>query len=117
MAKHTIEIRAFPPVAVVAPGIRDVCKGDEITFVNKTGGPLKIFTAEDKVFKGIGRLDPQNIYTKKNKKFTVEASEGTYELAIHYKYDEMKKGKKKTRTGFALGASSPKIIVVPPKKR
>lgn len=117
MPNHKIEIKAFPPVAVVAPGIRDVCKGDKITFVNKTGGPLKIFTAEDDVFTGIKRLDPENIYTSKDKTLTVDASEGTYELAIHYKYDEVKKGKKKTRTGFAIGASSPKIIVVPPTRR
>ena len=117
MPKHTIEIRAFPPVAVVAPGIRDVRRNDEITFVNQTGGPLRLFTAEDGVLKGIDRLHPQTVFTDKKRTFKVGATEGTYELAIHYKYDEMKKGRKKTRTGFALGASSPKIIVVPPKRR
>ena len=76
MADHTIEIKAFPPVAVVAPGIRDVRRGEEIEFVNQTGGPIKIFTAEDFVFRGIKRLKENRISTDDDRTFTIDAPEG-----------------------------------------
>jgi hypothetical protein len=115
MPNHRIDIQAFPPVAVVAPGIRKVAQGDTITFYNKTGGPVRILTAGDNVLKGVGSLSPKLISTGKNRKFTVEASQGTHELAAHYKYKDKKKDNR-VRSGFAVGASSPKIVVVPPKK-
>jgi hypothetical protein len=34
---------------------------------------------------------------------------------VHYKYKDKTKNNR-LRTGFAIGASSPKIIIVPPKK-
>ncbi len=115
MANHTIKIEAFPPVAVVAPGIRKASTGDTITFVNKTGGPVKISTADNHVLKGVDGLTPKPIATGKRRKFTVEATKGTHELSVHYKYKDKTKNNR-LRTGFAIGASSPKIIIVPPKK-
>ena len=49
-----------------------------------------------------------------HEKLEVAALEGTHELSVHYSYWD--KQKKKRRTGFAIGASSPKMIIVRPKR-
>jgi hypothetical protein len=109
---YTIEIKAIPPVAFAVPGIRKACKGDIIKFDNQTGGPITVTLAADKVFKGVGKLGQKRINTGKTQKFTVDADSGTHELSIHYRYFDTTK--KKWRTGFAIGASSPKIVIVRP---
>jgi len=112
---YTITIQAFPPVAVAAPGIRKVRTGDSIIFHNKTGGPLKIFPAAGNVLDGVGKLTPNLVNKGGTRKFKVVAVDGTHELSVHYSYWEMRKKKRyKLRTGFAIGASSPKVVVIPP---
>lgn len=109
---YTIEIRAIPPVAFAVPGIRKACKGDTIEFDNQTGGPITVALAADNVFEGVERLSPKRINTGRKRKFKVDADSGTHELSIHYRYFDTTK--KKWRTGFAIGASSPKIVIVRP---
>ena len=111
---YTVAIEAIAPVAFAVPGIRRVITGDSIIFHNRTGGPVKISLAADKVLQGVKKLTPKLINHGKKRKFKVVAPEGTYEISAHYSYQDKKK--KKLRTGFAIGASSPKIIVVPPTR-
>ena len=106
---YTVAITAIPPVAFAVPGIRRVRTGDTIIFHNKTGGPVKISMAADKVLKGAKPLKPMLINNGKKRSFEVVAIEGTHEFSVHYSYWD--KRKKKRRTGFAIGASSPKIII------
>lgn len=114
--KYTVTIEAIAPVAFAVPGIRKVATGDSITFHNKTGGPVRISIAGDNVLKGVKKLQPKLINNGKKKEFEVQATEGTHELSLHYSYRDKKKNNK-LRTGFAIGASSPKIIVVPPSQK
>ena len=114
--KYTVTIEAIAPVAFAVPGIRKVQTGDSITFHNKTGGPVRVSVAADKVFKGVKKLQPKLINKGTKKEFEVEAIDGTHELSVHYSYQDKKKNNKR-RTGFAIGASSPKIIVVPPTRK
>ena len=109
---YTIEIKAIPPVAFAVPGIRKACKGDIIEFDNQTGGPISVTLAADNVFEGVGKLSQKTINTGKKRKFKIDAESGTHELSIHYRY--LDPVKKKTRTGFAIGASSTKIVIVRP---
>ena len=111
---YTVAIEAIAPVAFAVPGIRKVFTHDSIIFHNKTGGPVRISVAADKVLKGVKKLTPKLVSNGKKKKFEVEATEGTHEISVHYSYKDKKK-KNKLRTGFAIGASSPKIIIVRPK--
>ena len=111
MANHVIEIKAFPPVAVVAPGIRKVRTGDSIVFHNLTGGQIRIYAADKGVLKGVGKLESRVVNNGKTGTFEIEATEGTHELSVHYRYKDKTKNDK-LRTGFAVGASSPKIIIV-----
>ncbi len=106
---YTIAITAIPPVAFAVPGIRRVRTGDTISFHNKTGGPVKISMAADKVLKGAKPLKPMLINKGQKRPFEVVATDGTHEFSVHYSY--LDKQKKKRRTGFAIGASSPKIII------
>jgi len=114
--KYTVTIEAIAPVAFAVPGIRKVATGDSITFHNKTGGPIKISPAANNVLKGAKQLKPELIRTGKKKTFEISAPVGTYEYSVHYSYRDKKKNNK-LRTGFAIGASSPKIIVVPPSQK
>ncbi len=111
---YTIEVKAIPPVAFAVPGIRKACKGDTIEFDNQTGGPITVSMASKDVFQGVDKLTQKRINTGKARKFKVDADSGTHELSIHYRYFD--KGKKKWRTGFAIGASSPKIVIVRPTR-
>jgi hypothetical protein len=111
--KYTIAIEAIAPVAFAVPGIRKVATGDSIIFHNKTGGPVKISVAADNVLQGVKKLTPKLVNNGMKREFKVVAAEGTHELSVHYSYYD--KTKKRTRTGFAIGASSPKIIITPPK--
>jgi len=113
--KYTVAIEAIAPVAFAVPGIRLVTNGDSVVFHNKTGGPVKISIAANNVLEGVKKLTPKLLNNGKKREFKVVASEGTHELSLHYSYRDKKK-KNKLRTGFAIGASSPKIIVVPPKQ-
>jgi hypothetical protein len=114
---YTVTINAIPPVAFAVPGVRKVVTGDFIVFHNKTGGPVRISVAADDVLTSAKKLKPMLISNGKKRKFKVKAVAGTHELSIHYSYWEMRKKERyKLRTGFAIGASSPKIIVVPPKR-
>jgi len=114
--RHIVSIEAIAPVAFAVPGIRKVEAGDFIEFQNRTGGPVRISVAADNVLKGVKKLQPKLIKTGGKKKFTVVATGGTHELSLHYSYRDKKKNNK-LRTGFAIGASSPKIIVVPTRQR
>jgi len=106
---HTIAITAIPPVAFAVPGIRRVRTNDTIIFHNKTGGPIKISMAADGVLKGAKPLKPMLVRNGLKRAFVVVATDGTHEFSVHYSYQD--KRKKKRRTGFAIGASSPKIII------
>ena len=116
MAVHKIEIQAIPPVAFAVPGIRKVKTGDTIIFANQTGGPVRIYAAASDILKRgktrecVKRPVPQLIKTDQEMECTVEGSKGTYEFAMHYRYKDKTKDNK-TRTGFAIGASSPKVII------
>jgi hypothetical protein len=112
---YTVAITAIPPVAFAVPGIRKVLTGDSIVFHNKTSGPVKISVAANNVLQGVKRLTPKLISSGKKRKFKVTAPDGTHEFSVHYSYRDKKKNNR-LRTGFAIGASSPKIVVVPPKK-
>jgi len=113
---YAVTIEAIAPVAFAVPGIRKVQTGDSIVFHNKTGGPVRISVAADKVLKGLKKLQPKLIKTGGKKKVKVVAIEGTHELSIHYSYRDRQKNNK-LRTGFAIGASSPKIIIEPPTRK
>ena len=108
---YTVTIEAIAPVAFAVPGIRKASTGDFIIYHNKTGGPVKISVAADNVLHGVKKLTPKLISHGKKRKFKVVAPEGTYEISAHYSYKDKKKDNK-LRTGFAIGASSPKIIIV-----
>jgi hypothetical protein len=108
--KYTVAITAIPPVAFAVPGIRKVREGDTVIFHNRTGGPVNISVAADKVLKGVKPLKPKLIQNGKKRAFEVVADSGTHEFSVHYSYWD--KRKKRRRTGFAIGASSPKIIIV-----
>ena len=112
---YTVTIEAIAPVAFAVPGIRKACTGDFIVYYNKTGGPVKISVAADNVLKGVKKLTPKLISHGKKRKFEVVAPDGTHEISVHYSYKDKKKNNK-LRTGFAIGASSPKILVVPPTR-
>ena len=111
MAIHKIEIQAIPPVAFAVPGIRKVRTGDTIEFHNSTGGQIKIYAADKGVLKGVGKLEQRVVNNGKKGSFIVVATDGTHELSVHYRYKDKTKNDK-LRTGFAIGASSPKIIIV-----
>jgi hypothetical protein len=113
---HTVTIEAIAPVAFAVPGIRKAFTGDSIIYHNKTGGPVKISVAADNVLQGVKKLTPKLVNNGKKRKFKVVAGEGTYEISVHYSYRDKKKNNK-LRTGFALGASSPKIIIPRPGGR
>jgi plastocyanin len=108
---YTVKIEPISPVAFAVPGIRKAAPGDTITFVNNTGGTVRLSAAGSNVLKGIKRLQPVQINKGKKKTFTVLPKSGTHELSIHYNYTDENK---RRRTGFAIGASSPKIVIVPP---
>jgi len=108
---YTIVIEAIAPVAFAVPGVRKVSTGDSIIFHNKTGGPVKVSMAANNVLQGVERLAPKLINNGKKRKFKVVATEGTHEISVHYSYRDKKKNNR-LRTGFAIGASSPKIIIV-----
>jgi hypothetical protein len=112
--KYTVEIKAIPPVAFAVPGIRKVEHGDTVRFKNSTRGPIEIRMAASGVLKGLTysrkkQVDPGEI----SEPFEIVADSGTHEYSVHYEYEDAKA--KKIRRGFAIGASSPKIIVVPPR--
>jgi hypothetical protein len=111
---YTVTIEPISPVAFAVPGIRKAAPGDTIIFHNKTGGPVRLSVAADNVLKGLKKLQPDLIRTKKSKKYKVLATRGTHELSIHYSYKDKNN---RLRTGFAIGGSSPKIVIVPPATR
>lgn len=116
----TITVKKFAPVAVAVPGVLKVKQGDVIEIRNETGESIRVFTAGDEVLSvnkdgqqtKLQRLEQHTISGISSDNFTVEKDDGTHELAVHYSYDDPEK--KRKRTGFALGASSPKIVVVRP---
>ena len=115
MAVRKIKIEANPPVAIAVPGVLKANKGDFIEIENKTGARIIVFTADGGVLEDAERLQQKYVNKNQKRKFKVEAVSGTHELSIHYRYYDA--AKKKYRAGFAVGASSPKIVVIPPKKR
>ena len=109
--EHRIEIQEISPVAFAVPGIRKVCQHDTVYFKNSTTGTIKIRVASDEALEELKEKDVEKVHTgKESKRFTVIAKSGTYEFSVHYSYWD--KRKKRRRTGFAIGASSPKIIIV-----
>ena len=109
---YIIEIKAIPPVAFAVPGIRKVRQGDYVIFDNKTGGEITVTMAANGVLDGMDKLDQKTLKHGPSKPFRVKPDSGTHEISVHYEYTEEKNEKKKLRTGFAIGASSPKIIIV-----
>jgi hypothetical protein len=112
--KHTVEIKAIPPVAFAVPGIRKAATGDTLRFKNGTNGPIEIRMAASGVLKGLTYNRKQVVGPgETSDPFELIATSGTHEYSVHYEYDDKKAHK--TRSGFAIGASSPKIIVEPPR--
>lgn len=98
-------------MAFAVPGIRKVQHGDLIVFDNQSGGQVTVTVAANTVLEGAAKLSHKQINKGKKRTFKVAAESGTHEFSIHStSYDEEEA---KTRTGFAIGASSPKIIIVP----
>ena len=115
MGIRKIRIEANPPVAIAVPGVLKVEKGDYIEVDNQTGARITVLLADNDVLVGTKKLTPKLVNNKQKRKFKVKAESGTHELSIHYRYFDT--AKKKFRAGFAVGASSPKIVVIPPRRR
>ncbi len=112
---YTIDIEEISPVAFAVPGIRKVCTGDTVAFHNATSGTIKIRMAADDVLKGLEEENFVKVLSDRtSEQFEVLKDSGTHEISVHYSYKDKKK-KNKLRTGFAIGASSPKIIIVRPR--
>ena len=111
MAKtYIVNIRPISPVAFAVPGIRKARGGDQVKFRNSTNGPIKIRMAASGVLKGLTQKRTVDVPPRKTSEpFDVVDSPGTHEYSVHYNY--LDKQKKKRRTGFAIGASSPKVII------
>ena len=79
-------------------------------------GPIEIRMAASGVLKGLTYNRKQVVGPgETSDPFELIATSGTHEYSVHYEYDDKKAHK--TRSGFAIGASSPKIIVVPPTRK
>ena len=111
---YTVKIKPISPVAFAVPGIRKVRHGDSLKFRNNTKGPIKIRMAASRVLNGLTQSKTEEVAAGGiSDPFEVVATSGTHEYSVHYEYED--RVAKKTRRGFAIGASSPKIIVVPPR--
>ena len=111
---YTVVIKPFSPVAFAIPGIRKARPDDSVRFSNKTNGPIIIRMAASSVLKGLTLNRTMSVAAGKiSEPIKVVAKSGTHEYSVHYEYED--RTAKKTRRGFAIGASSPKIIIVRPK--
>jgi len=112
---YTVKIRPISPVVFAVPGIRQVHNGDSLKFHNMTKGPIEVRMAARGVLTGLTNKTTKKILPGEfSPPFKVVGGLGTHEYSVHYEYEEKKYGKTKTRTGFAIGASSPKVVVIPP---
>ena len=109
---HVVVFRVCGTRVVVDPAIVQVFAEDTVTFGNDTGGEVKLYLAAGGVLKGVRPMVALAIEEKSGGKgYDVIGEPGVYECAAHYK---LKDRKGKVHTGFAVGASSPKIIILPP---
>jgi hypothetical protein len=99
----------------VRPGEPEIPFGDFVVFENNTPGRVKITMASNKVLKGLKELEPLHVSGNngQSKKFEVEKNLGSHDFSVHYKFRDPVTNE--WRTGYAEGASSPKIIIVRPK--
>ena len=115
---HIITVTSQPPVAVATPPILKVSQDDDVTFLNKTCGTIDIRMAAKGVLKGLGTTPTDLIDPNKSSgPYKVLADKGTHEISIHYQYMERREKGDKERAGFALGGSSPKVVVTPPFRK
>ena len=110
--KHNVYIGKTKSHAYVDPGIVVVRPGDTVTFKNKTGAEVKLLFGEDDLLVGVKELqvkeikanDPGKISTRE---FRVKQNtkDDIYEYVATVKINN--------RRIFAVGSSTPKIIVRP----
>jgi len=94
--------------AVVDPGIRIVDPGDKIKIHNDTTFQVKLLFAEGGLLIGVGSMQGKTINSGEIREFTVgSVYPDIYEYVVSVKLS----GGKRV---FAVGASTPKIIVRPP---
>ena len=104
--KINTDIRAVPPDPKLP-------RGHHVVFVNDTPGRLKIFMASSGVLDGLSEI--KEFHVKGNgrpKKLEVIGDLGEHEYMVHFKFK--KKSTDPWRKGFAIGRSSPRIVVIKP---
>ncbi len=109
MANHSVKIQELQSGghSVVDPGIVLAAAGDTIAFSNGTGYQVKLLFAEGGVLDGVQSMEGKVINADASRTFTVLAAPPEiYEYVVSVK---LKKGKRV----FAVGSSTPKIIVRP----
>jgi plastocyanin len=109
MAKSNLVVKvcelASGTHAVVDPGILWAAPGDTVEFHNDTAFQAKVLVAEGGVLDGVQSMQGKTINTGVSRSFVVlSAPPGVYEYVVAVK---LRKGGRV----FALGASTPKIII------
>lgn len=106
-AKHVVKIGelASGTHAVVDPGILWAAAGDTVEFHNGTAFQAKLLVAEGGLFDEVQSMQGKTINRDGLRSFTVLAARpGVYEYVVAVK---LRKG----NHVFALGSSTPKIII------
>jgi plastocyanin len=106
---HIVRISELPSGthAVVDPGIAWVAAGDTVEFHNATAYQAKLLVAEGGLLDGVQSMQGKTINQDGLRGFTVlDAPPGVYEYVVSVK---LRRGNRV----FALGSSTPKIIIRP----
>jgi plastocyanin len=109
---ETVEIRIVDRGrhARVDPPILQVGAGDQVQFKQDTGSDAIIAFASGGVLVGVGSMEKQKLESNKPRTFTVSghAGAGVHEYVVCVVLDQQNH-----RHAFAVGASTPKIIIRP----
>jgi hypothetical protein len=124
-----IKVQSIGEHVVVTPGRHEVLLADPLDFwiENTCGGDIEVWFPHPGVLKGVNSTKKYTVaHGASSQTFSVvnNAAEGEYEYVVKYTIpdpdpkgpDKMKTVKRRlvnARVGFAIGGSSPRIIVKP----
>jgi len=109
-ADHEIEITGIPPDVKAIPPAPTVRVGETVVFKNAMDGDIKILMASDDVLNDLKELHKLHIKEGGTSKVLVAQDNiGEHQYAAHYRYKDPETNK--WLGAFAIGASSPKIII------
>lgn len=109
-ADHEINITGIPPNVQAIPPAPRISVGETVVFVNRTAGDIKILMASDEVLDDLKELQKLHVKPDEPSKVLVaQDNVGEHQYAAHCRYKDP--DTKKWLGVFAIGASSPKIII------